>query len=150
MSLFHFPTLEPPNDPLQLYFYNISKIMRFEFMAEEVYVNQGVLYRSLIMISQRRIELFWRFEPVKDNNFKVYIRPNLSDGVAGNFRVETQRGFVDLLRIINNCNKDKSKSMSFLINEFNFVEMCTLFSVNFLKDTKLLSRAIKATLMQLP
>ena len=64
--------------------------------------------------------------------------------------METQRGFVDLLRVVNNCNRDKSKSMNYLITEHNHLEMCTIFDLEHLADPKLVRRLIKATLQQLP
>ena len=64
--------------------------------------------------------------------------------------METQRGFVDLLRVVNNCNRDKSKSMNYLITELNHLEMCTIFALEHLANPKLVRRLIKATLQQLP
>lgn len=149
MSLLLVEHSPPPTAPLQLAFYNINRLMTLEFQAIELITSKGSVYRSLVAISQRCIEIMWRFEPFK-GSMKVFIRPNLADAVTGSLRVETQRGFVDLLRVINNCNRDKNKTMSYLITELNFVEMCTIFALEHLIDLKLVRRLIKATLQQLP
>ena len=81
---------------------------------------------------------------------KVFIRPNLADGVSGSLRMETQRGFVDLLRVVNSLNRDKNKTMNYLVTELNFLEMCAIFALEHLADPKLVRRLIKATLQQLP
>lgn len=95
--------------------------------------------------------LNWRFENVMPhNNIKVCIRPNLSDGIAGNFKVENQRGFVDLLHVINSCNRDKEKLMNYVISDFSFIQMCTIFSTNYTSDIMYLRKLIKSTFSMLP
>lgn len=81
---------------------------------------------------------------------RVRIRPCISDGAGGNFRVEAQRDFVDLLRVINSCNKDKNKTLGIVITEYNFIEICTTFISEYFKDLRFLRKAIKNTNAQLP
>lgn len=150
MSLLLVEQSDPPTAPLQLALYNIHRLMTLEFHAVQLITSRGILYRSLLALPQRSIELQWRFECFKGSSFKVFIRPNLADAVTGSLRVETQRGFVDLLRVINSLNRDKNKTMNYLITELNFLEMCAIFALEHLLDPKLVRRLIKATLQQLP
>lgn len=57
---------------------------------------------------------------------------------------------MDLLRVINSYNKDKNKTLSIVITEYNFIEICTTYLSDYFKDLRFLRKAIKNTYAQLP
>lgn len=58
---------------------------------------------------------------MKDSQVKVRIRPKLTDSFGEDFRVDTQRGFVEILRAINHCNRDKTGYLSYVLTPFNCI-----------------------------
>lgn len=79
------------------------------------------LYRTLLPRHPHPIELLWRFEPAKGGHLRLNIRPQLTDSPQGTFRIDTQRCFVDLLRALNACNKDKSRNTTFILTDYSYV-----------------------------
>lgn len=65
-------------------------------------------------------------------------------------RVDTQRGYVDLLRAISSCNRDKNRTLGFIVSEYKFVEVVTMFPSEAVKEAGCLRRFLKLTLRQLP
>lgn len=52
--------------------------------------------------------------------------------------------------MINSCNRDKNKTFSVVITEYNFIEICTTFLSDYFKDLRFLRKAIRNTNAQLP
>jgi hypothetical protein len=125
----------------------LHAMMAADFHAQPLQLG---LYRTLLPRPSGCLELLWRFEPAKAGNLKLSIRPNFCDGHSGNFRVDSQRGFVDLLRAISSCNRDKSRTMSVVVSEYSFVEIVTMYPAEYLKDVRFLRRLVKTTFSQLP
>lgn len=87
MSLLLLNTTEPPSDPLQLSLHAIHNLMIFELQAQNLHVQGELVYQTSVALTFGKMELQWRFEPAKGGNMRVRIRPCLSDGAGGNFRV---------------------------------------------------------------
>lgn len=81
---------------------------------------------------------------------RLNIRPNLANGPAGNLQLDSQRGLVDLLRVISSLNRDKTQDIRIVLSEYSYLELLTTFPAGYLESTNKARVILKSAFKYVP